>query len=167
MQASPYQNMNYNQMQGYMPQQYGYSPYAVQQRYQPQQMQEQMQQVNPFQPQMPRGINGKVVQAVEMITANDVPMDGSVALFPMQDMSVILAKAWNADGTIKTTVYVPRPEQKSADSAADTEKIMLGLSDEVTEAFMQRFDELSNRLQQIEQSMAKPVAKPMTSKKEG
>lgn len=161
MQTNPYQPMTYNQPTGYMPQQYGYNPYAMPQRY-------PEQQINQFQPQMPKGINGRTVQSVEMITANDVPMDGSVAFFPMQDMSAILAKSWNADGTIKTIVYEPRvePNGNSINNTPETEKLKLRLSDEVTEVFMQRFDELSNKLQLIEQSMPKSAAKQTTSKKE-
>lgn len=163
MQTNPYQNMIYNQPQGYMPQQYGYSPYIMPQRYQPQQIQEQMQ------PQSPRGINGKVVQSVEMITANDVPMDGSVAIFPMQDMSVIFAKSWNADGTIKTIAYKPDTSvfgNTITDNSGNSANVELRLSDEVTATFMGKFNELSERLFQIEQAISKPT-KSTTSKKEG
>ena len=34
-------------------------------------------------------IMGKIVQNAEMITANDVPLNGSVAFFPKQDLSEI------------------------------------------------------------------------------
>lgn len=163
MQTNPYSNFGFNQQQGYVPQQYGYNPYVMQQRFQPQMEQPQ------YQPQVPKGINGKVVQSVEMITANDVPMDGSIAFFPMQDMSAILAKSWNADGTIKTTVYKPFTEPLEPDIAnntIDTERIKLGLSDEVTEVLMSKFNELSERLGQIEQVLSKPSTKS-TAKKEG
>ena len=53
------------------------------------------------------GINGRIVQAVENINANEVPMDGSMAFFPKQDMSEIYVKGWNANGTINTIVYKP------------------------------------------------------------
>lgn len=56
-------------------------------------------------PQQIAGINGRIVQAVENINANEVPMDGSMAFFPKQDMSEIYVKGWNADGTIRTIVY--------------------------------------------------------------
>lgn len=161
MQTNPYQPMNYNQPQGYMPPQYGYSPYVMPQRYQPQQMQEQMQ--------IPKGINGKVVQTAEMITANDVPMDGSVAFFPMQDMSVIYAKSWNANGTIQTIAYKPDTSvfgNNVTDCSGGTANAELRLSDEVTAAFMGKFNELSERLSQIEQAISKPI-KSTTNKKEG
>ena len=67
MQPNPYQNMNYNIQPAYP--QYGYNPYFQQPRMQQSQI-EQMQPVNQFQQQMPRGVNGRVVQSVEMIKAD-------------------------------------------------------------------------------------------------
>lgn len=88
---------------------YGYNPYGNQQRIeQPQNYFQPAQTQQIQQPQMtPIGINGKIVPSVENITANDVPMDGSVAFFPKQDMSEIYAKSWNSDGTIRTIVFKP------------------------------------------------------------
>lgn len=92
----------------YMPMQ---NPYADRmnflQNYQ-QSLQQQPMQMNqqPI-PQQVSGINGRIVQAVENINANEVPMDGSMAFFPKQDMSEIYVKGWNADGTINTIVYKP------------------------------------------------------------
>lgn len=74
---NPYQQpaMNYNP--GYAA--YQYNPMANMQRYQQPDTQIQ-QQIPQFQQQQQViGINGKIVAAVENITANDVPMDGSVA----------------------------------------------------------------------------------------
>ena len=65
-------------------------------------------------PQQIAGINGRIVQAVENINANEVPMDGSMAFFPKQDMSEIYVKGWNADGTINTIVYKPCCETREA-----------------------------------------------------
>ena len=159
MQPNPYQNTNYNIQTAYP--QYGYNPYFQQPRMQQSQI-EQMQPVNQFQQQMPRGVNGRVVQSVEMITANDVPMDGSAAFFPMQDMSAILAKSWNADGTIKTVVFKPINETASQNSAQNQENIKFELSDGTVAAFMNRFDELSERLEQLEFSVNKTVSKSST-----
>lgn len=159
MQPNPYQNMNYNIQPAYP--QHGYNPYFQQPRMQQSQI-EQMQPVNQFQQQMPRGVNGRVVQSVEMITANDVPMDGSAAFFPMQDMSAILAKSWNADGTIKTVVFKPINETASQNSAQNQENLKFDLSDGTVAAFMNRFDELSERLEQLEFSVNKTVSKSST-----
>lgn len=59
-------------------------------------------------------IPGRVVQQEDMIRPNDVPMDGSVALFPLQDMSCIFGKAWNTNGQIITVRYVPEQQPQQA-----------------------------------------------------
>ena len=159
MQPNPYQSMNYNIQPAY--QQYGYNPYFQQPRMQQPQI-EQVQPVNQLQQQMPRGINGKVVQSVEMITANDVPMDGSAAFFPMQDMSAIFAKSWNADGTIKTIIFKPINETVPQSEIQNKENLKIDLSEGTVTAFMDRFDELSERLEQLELSVNKTVAKSGT-----
>lgn len=89
-------NMPYQQpMMNYTPNYgaYQYNPMASYQRYQ--------------QPEPTQGISGRVVQAVETINPNEVPMDGSVAFFPKQDLTEIYAKSWNADGTIRTLTFKP------------------------------------------------------------
>ena len=145
-----------------------YQPYYPQmnnynQQYNPQQpYMERLAGLQQFQ-QMPMGISGRVVPNAEAIAANDVPMDGSVAFFPMQDMSQILAKSWNADGTIKTVIYKPFVETPSNLSTTN-EKLNVGLSDDVTQAFMQRFDDIVNRISHLEQSMTKPLTKTTASK---
>ena len=132
----PYnQQTMYGQYNSYYPYQYQQPRYDLQQ----------------IQPQQQAGLNGKVVQAVEQITANDVPMDGSVAVFPKQDMSEIYAKSWNADGTIRTIVYKPYTASQPdvANSSADMSKMKMGLSDEATEAFMARFDSLEKKFDEL------------------
>ena len=99
-------------------------------------------------PQQIAGINGRIVQAVENINANEVPMDGSMAFFPKHDMSEIYVKGWNADGTIKTIVYKPYTAPKdnqTVNSMANTENAKFTLSDESTAVFMQKFDEIFNK----------------------
>lgn len=160
MQAYPtyYPQMNNN---GYGQQQYG-----AQQQYYDRfqnfpQYQQNLQTANQqFQQQQipPVGISGKIVNNIEMITANDVPMDGSVAFFPMQDMSQILAKSWNSDGTIKTVVYRPYFDSQGNENKPN-ENIKVGFSEEVANAFMAKFNELSEKIDKLEQSIAKPVAR--------
>lgn len=159
MQPNPYQSMNYNIQPAY--QQYGYNPYFQQPRIQQPQI-EQLQTTNQFQQQIPSGINGRVVQSVEMITANDVPMDGSAAFFPMQDMSAILAKSWNADGTIKTVIFKPVNETVPQNESQNKENLKFELSDGTVASFMNRFDELSERLEQLELSVNKTASKSNT-----
>lgn len=144
-----------------------YYPYQYQQpRYDLQQNQPLFNQQQSIQPQQQVGLNGKVVQAVEQITANDVPMDGSIAIFPKQDMSEIYTKSWNADGTIRTIVYKPYTASQPdvTNSSADMSKMKMGLSDEATEAFMARFDSLEKKFDELMPKIASK--KPVGLKKE-
>ena len=64
------------------------------------------------QPFAPRTIPGRIVRSEGEITPNEVPMDGSVSLFPAADYSCITAKSWQPDGTIATVRYVPEAAPK-------------------------------------------------------
>ena len=136
---------------------YGYNPYGNQQRIeQPQNYFQPAQTQQIQQTQMtPIGINGKIVPSVENITANDVPMDGSVAFFPKQDMSEIYAKSWNSDGTIRTIVFKPVLNDMTNNLSHETEKMKFDLSDECTGAFMGKFDELFGKIEQLEERIGK------------
>lgn len=94
-------------------------------------------------------INGRVVQSADMITANDVPMDGSVAFFPTQDLSEIYAKSWDANGKIVTRLFKPVLSDNTNKLSSETEKLKFDLSENVTEVFMKRFDELEKRIDDL------------------
>ena len=102
--------------------------------------------------QIVQGINGKIIAEMSQITANDVPMDGSVAFFPKQDLSEVYAKSWNADGTIRTVTYKPVLDNDPK-TAPGPEKLKCELSDEATEGIMSKFDEISDKLGQLEKSL--------------
>lgn len=70
--------------------------------------QPQMQpQVQPqFQAYQPRQIQGRTVTSPDEITVQEVPSDGSLALFPSADGSCIYGKRWESNGSISTCVYV-------------------------------------------------------------
>lgn len=126
-----------------------------------QSLQQQPMQMNqqPI-PQQIVGINGRIVQAVENINANEVPMDGSMAFFPKQDMSEIYVKGWNADGTIRTIVYKPYTDPKdnqTVNSMANAENAKFTLSDESTQLFLNKFEELSEKIGQLEDRFDKSL----------
>ena len=100
-------------------------------------------------PQQIVGINGRIVQAVENINANEVPMDGSVAFFPKQDLTEIYAKSWNADGTIRTLTFKPVLNDKTDILSGDTEKLEFDLSEKATEGIMAKLNELSEKIEQL------------------
>lgn len=154
---NPYQQ----QMMTYTP---GYNayPYNPMQRFQEQQLPQQTVQQMPQQQnlQIQAGINGRMVATVEQIAANDVPMDGSVAFFPKQDLTEIYAKQWGADGSIKTVVYKPYTEPKdnqTANSMIDVENAKFTLSDESTQLFLNKFEELSEKIGQLENRFDKSL----------
>lgn len=133
----------------------GYYPYQ-QQRYEPQQQVQQMQ--NQF-----SGISGKFVPAVESITANDVPMDGSVALFPKQDMTEIYAKQWNADGTIRTMVYKPILDGQPSDLSSEDKKQGFATVEDVRTVFREEINGLYGKIEELEQSIGRSGSKTRTS----
>ena len=161
----PYQNNMYPQMP-YGQQQYGvnsYLPYMQPRFQQPEVPAQQVHQQTPPVQQMPRGLNGMVVQAIENVTADCVPMDGSAAFFPKQDLSEIYVKSWCADGTIRTLTYKPVQPNTSKEVQADEGKMASGLAQNVTEVFERHFNELSEKIDRLEQSMTKPMAKSRSS----
>lgn len=116
--------------------------------------------------QIVQGINGKIIAEMSQITANDVPMDGSVAFFPKQDLSEVYAKSWNADGTIRTVTYKPVLDNEPKNVQTDIEKLKCELSDEATEGIMSKFDEISDRLGQLEKSLQSQRKTSQTQRKD-
>lgn len=77
------------------------------------------QQLSPQVSQEPSYLPGKIVRDETEILAKDVPADGSVAVFIMQDLSKIIARQVNVRGTIDELTYVleraPEPRQQEND----------------------------------------------------
>ena len=166
--VNPYQNNFYNPQAAYQPQFFG--QYMQQPRFQqpaqPEQTaQQQMVQQQPFQ----RVINGMMVSSADNITADCVPMDGSAAFFPKYDLSEIYVKNWCADGTIRTLTFKPISEPQTGNLSKSEPESNLGLSDAITGLFESKFNELSEKIDRLEQSMTKPMAKSRSSmtKKDG
>lgn len=80
-------------------------------------------------------IFGKIVQNESQITPNDVPMDGTIALFPLQDFSKIIAKQWTPNGLIQTLEYLP------ANAKDDNPTVTL---DEVMSHMDERLDQIED-----------------------
>lgn len=160
--VNPYQNNFYNPQAAYQPQFFG--QYMQQPRFQQpaqleQPVQQQMVQQQPFQ----RGINGMMVASADNITADCVPMDGSAAFFPKHDLSEIYVKNWCADGTIRTLTFKPILEPQTGNLPKSDLESNLGLSDAITGLFESKFNELSEKIDRLEQSMTKPMAKSRSS----
>lgn len=155
----PYQNNMYHQMP-YAQQQYGVNSYIPYMQPRFQQPEVQVPQQPTQAQQMPGGLNGMVVQTIENVTADCVPMDGSAAFFPKQDLSEIYVKSWCADGTIRTLVFKP------VEITGNTNKNDSGLPENATAIFEKRFDELFGKIEQLEQTITNSmVKKPVSATK--
>ena len=115
-------------------------------------------------PQQIVGINGRIVQAVENINANEVPMDGSVAFFPKQDLTEIYAKSWNTDGTIRTLTFKPVLNDKTDILSGNTEKLEFDLSEKATEGIMAKLNELSEKIEQLSLGTQRKTSRTQSSK---
>ena len=85
---------------------------------------------------------GKMVDSIDVVKATDIPMDGNAYYFPKADGTEVYCKQWLQNGTTRIFTFKPVLEDNTNNVSSDTEKLKIGLSDEVTEVFMKRFDEL-------------------------
>lgn len=98
-----------------------YNPYSPYASYLPNQFQPTTSQLPTYTPPAypANHIFGRPVSAETEIKPNEVPMDGTIALFPLTDFSVIIAKQWSQDGTIKTLRFVPDIQVVDNDSSPE------------------------------------------------
>lgn len=145
------QMMNQYQQNGYqMPMQNPYMDRSgqAQQYQQPQMLPAQM----PGAYQQP-GLIGKMVNDVSMVSPNDVPMDGNIAIFPKNDMSEIYCKQWKQDGTIQTVVYKPILDQNQTDGSNMPQMDFNAINDDLKALrgeFSERFDRMEKFLGNID-----------------
>lgn len=113
---------------------------------------------NPFfnQPNRFQSIPGRLVNNLDEITPQEVPMDGSVSLFPQNDYSAIYAKTWTKDGTIATVKFVPEQPQMEPQKSPLEERL---------DRIDQRFDKLEKMLSNRNKPK-KPYNKPHQVKEE-
>ena len=100
-----------------------------------------------------QSIPGRTVNNLDEITPQEVPMDGSVSLFPQADYSAIYAKTWTKDGTIATVKYVPEQPQMEPQKSPLEERL-------------DRIDQRFDKLEKMIASRNKPYRKPQQPKKE-
>ena len=98
-----------------------YDPYNIYNPYnnpyynynqQPQQMQQPRQTQSMYKPQNSIGLQGKVVDSLDVVKATDIPYDGSVSYFPLTDGTAIITKQLQQDGTSKVVIYKPMIENE-------------------------------------------------------
>ena len=92
---------------------------------------------------------GKIVDSIDVVKATDIPMDGNAYYFPKADGTEVYCKQWLQNGTTRILTFKPVFEDNPNNLSSDTEKLKISLSDDVTEAFMKRFDELEKRIDDL------------------
>ena len=99
-----------------------YNPYNPYYNYnqQPQQATRQPQQPM-YKTQPTAGLQGKIVDSLDVVKATDIPYDGSVSYFPLTDNSAIITKQLQQDGTSKVVIYKPMLENEESKSKYITE----------------------------------------------
>ena len=130
------------------------------QQYQ-QNLQQPMQQQAMSGPGQQMNVIGKIVDSNDAVKATDVPMDGNMYYFPKADGTEIFGKQWLSSGQTRILAFKPVFDDDSNNVSNTEEKLKIGLSDEATEVFMKRFDELEKRLDDF---MAKSTTKTTTSR---
>ena len=92
---------------------------------------------------------GKMVDSIDVVKATDIPMDGNAYYFPKADGTEVYCKQWLQNGTTRILTFKPVLEDNPNNVSSDTEKLKISLSDEVTDVFMKRFDELEKLLDSL------------------
>ena len=99
-----YEPYNYNNI---------YNPYTNPYLNYNQQLQQTQQfRQNQYKPQNSIGLQGKVVDSLDVVKATDIPYDGSVSYFPLTDGTAIITKQLQQDGTSKVVIYKPMIENE-------------------------------------------------------
>lgn len=104
-------------------------------------MQQSMQQYG--------NLNGKVIDSFESIMANDVPMDGTFAIFPKRDMSEICLKYWTGEGKIATIVFKPASEVYTEASSENESRVKLDELSNSLNNIYEKIDILSDKVDEV------------------
>lgn len=140
---------NFSQMNNpYMPMQ---NPY-MERMAQLQQYQQSLQQpIVPTQTPVSNQMSalGKMVDSIDVVRATDIPMDGNSYYFPKADGTEVYCKQWLQNGTTRILTFKPVLDAETNNVSNAEEKLNVRLSDDVTEVFMKRFDELEKRIDDL------------------
>ena len=152
----PYVNPYYFQNNpAYPPTQYGQiNPYPDRLA----QLQAQQQQFNQSQygqqmPVQPIGLNGEVVDSIDVVKAKNVDMSGNVTFYPKADLSEIYTKQLQLDGTSRIVTYrAVQPETAAQkDRKSDSDVDVVGMFGQLKTDLLQEISDLKDMVNQISQ----------------
>lgn len=115
-------------------------------------MQMPMPQTTMQQTPQPVGLNGKIVDSIDIVRATEVPV-GGYGIFPKADLSEIFIKSWNNNGTTSILTYQP-VIQATTDSVPDN-------ADTISQ-ILQKINLLENKLDSIIETKADAAKKEGT-----
>ena len=155
---APYMNPYYFQNNPAFQQQM-YNPMApYQERLNQMQMQAQYNQQPMIQQNQPMGLNGEIVDSIDVVKAKNVDMSGQPTFYPKSDLSEVYVKRLMADGTSQIVTYkAVRPEEsKPVDTKSyvdvQTLNTMLGqMKSEILQSFGGGLSEIKQMITTPEQ----------------
>ena len=163
----PYMNPYYFQNNQAFQQQQMYNPMAP---YQDRlaQLQSQYNQQPPYnqmaQQAQPIGLNGEVVDSIDVVKAKNVDMSGNVTFYPKSDMTEIYTKQLQSDGTSRIVTYrAVQPEESKAEQAQQYVDIQT-LNDMLGQLKAEILQGVGGGLSEIKQMIVPP--EPQTSKRQ-
>lgn len=113
-----------------------------------QSLQQPVQQMPQANQQM--NVIGKIVDSIEVVKAMDIPADGNMYYFPKADGSEIFGKQWIVtEGRTQILTFKPILEGDTNNLSGNDKTAVLTLSEDVTGAFMQRFDNLEKQINDL------------------
>ena len=116
------------------------------------------------QPQMPVANQfaplGKMVDSVEVVKATDIPMDGNMYYFPKADGSIIYGKQWLPNGTTKILGFKAVSDVDVENTTPNVENLRISIINELTDVFMDKFNDISDSLKRLEKSIRPMQVKP-------
>ena len=107
---------------------------------------QQFQQMNQTNQQfLQSSVAGRFVDDFSAITANDVPMDGSGAIFVKKDGSEIQVRNWTANGTIASKTYKPIINNEPKEMNKENNSNAPAASEELVAMFKEQFEKINKR----------------------
>lgn len=149
-----------------------YSPYTPYNPYNPYYtytQQPQMQQIpkqnqSVYKPQTIMGLQGKVVDSLDVVKATDIPYDGSISYFPLTDGSAIITKQLQQDGTSKVVIYKPISENEKNTPKYITENELQEQISNISGRYVTE-DELKEQIKNINNKDIKDMKEELKSLK--
>ena len=92
---------------------------------------------------------GKMVDSIDVVKATDIPMDGNAYYFPKADGTEVYCKQWLQNGTTRILTFKPVLDAETNNVSNADEKLKIRLSDEITDVFMKRFDDIEKRIDDL------------------